>query len=798
MKQRYDAVKTNTTKLIVCIFCLFSLNSGIAQNTIDLSSSYDNYINLPREVAYAHLNKSLYVKGETLGFSVYVFDKNTKNPSKQTTNVYAVISDKDNKPVKEQMIWAKDGKASGIFYVDSLFTTGNYTFKAYTNWMRNFDEQNYYVQNIKIVDPSELDTDTKVISSTIDAQFLPEGGYLVTNTENNIGVVIKDAKGFGIPNISGNIIDQNDNLITEFKTNEMGIGKFSFHHERTNRYKVNLDFRNRIQSFDLEIGQTKGINMMLNELRSKVMLTLNTNAQTLPIITGKPYTLMIHNGFKSSTNSLAFSDALSITLAIEKENLEPGLNIFTVFNEKNQPILERLYFNFDGIETLTVSDPYFREDADSLAIQIPIKGLETNETAKISVSILPADTKSYNAHHNIVSYVMLQPYVKGYIENARHYFTDITPKKKFDLDNLLLTQGWSSYNWSNIFNNPPKQLYDFEQGLSFKATSNKHKGKGKFILHTTKNHDAQAYVLEEGETTFGDKGFIIEDEDMLEFTEIIDETKMKKANLSIQVSPIKIPSIRPKLDLFKFREQTRFEANTSDIVFDQSWEKVEQLDEVVIKADLEKKRFDKLSRKYSGGRIDIFDDEQRANTIDFATYLNGQGYQTSQNFGRLQIVRWRQGAPVSPLIYWNGQRVLDFDVFFNFDMKDIDYIAIDLTNKQYDAAQPSVAGSIHIKTDPNLRFKNDQRLKFNQKIGLPLTFTSPKKYYTPKYVYYNTEFFRDYGVIDWIPNAQLDASNNLSLKFLDTNTKEINVFIEGTTSKGKLISEEKLISIDDL
>lgn len=341
-------------------------------------------------------------------------------------------------------------------------------------------------------------------------------------------------------------------------------------------------------------------------------------------------------------------------------------------------------------------------------------------------------------------------------------------------------------------------MYDFEQGIAFKATSTKHKGDGKFILHTSKNHEAQAYVLKDGESTFADKGFIIEDEDMLEFTEVISESKMKKANLSVQLRPIKVPSIRPKLDLFNYREQTRFEANSSDIVFDQSWEKVEQLDEVVVQANIQKKRFDELSRKFGGGRVDLFDDDKRNNTVDLATYLNGQGYQTSQNFGRFSVVRWRFGEPVAPLIYWNGQRVLNFDIFFNFDMKDIDYIAIDLTNKQYDAAQPSAAGSIHIKTDPNLKFKNDKRLKFNQKIGLPLTFTSEKQYYAPKYVYYNTDFFRDYGVIDWIPEAEIDDTNMINLKFLDTNTKQIKVFIEGTTNTGKLISEAIEISVDDI
>lgn len=798
MKHNYDAPKTNTSILIAFLFCLFSFQNGISQNNPDPLISYNNYVHLPREVTYAHLNKSLYVQGETLGFSVYAFDKNTKAPSEQSTNIYAVICDKNNQPIKEQLIWAKDGKAYGLFEIDTLFTTGNYTFKAYTNWMRNFDEQNYYTQTIKVIDPYEFVTTPEIIISKLDAQFLPEGGHIVNNTDNNMGVVIKDAKGFGVPNITGQVLDQNQKVVSTFQTNAMGIGKFSFRHESNKRYKVNISFRNRIQTFDLSLGQPKGINIMLNELRSKLVLTFNTNAQTLPLISGKPYTLMIHNGFKSSSKSLEFDDTTSTSMVIEKKNLEPGINIFTVFNEKNQPILERLYFNFDGLETLATTNSYFRKKSDSIIVQVPIKGLDPEESVKLSVSVLPADTKSYKTDHNIVSFTMLQPYVKGNIENARYYFSDITEKKKYDLDNLLLTQGWSSYNWSTIFNNPPQQLYDFERGISFKATSKMHKGVGKFVLHSTKNHDAQAYVLKDDETTFSDRGFFVEDEDQLEFTEIVNDAKMKRANLSIQFSPIKIPSIRPKYNALDYKELTRFEANSSDFVFDKTWSNIEQLDEVLVNADTKDLRLEELSRKYSGGRVDIFDDDKRANSIDFATYLNSQGYQTVQNLGRLQIFRYRFGRAVSPVIYWNGQRVLDFDVFFNFDMRDVDYIAIDLTNKQYDAAQPSSAGSIHIQTDPKIRLKYNARLGVNQKVGLPLTFTSPKQYYAPKYAQYNSDFFINYGVIDWIPNADIDRFNTINLKFPDTNTKHIKLFIEGTTNKGKLISEEILLSIDDI
>jgi hypothetical protein len=149
-----------------------------------------------------------------------------------------------------------------------------------------------------------------------------------------------------------------------------------------------------------------------------------------------------------------------------------------------------------------------------------------------------------------------------------------------------------------------------------------------------------------------------------------------------------------------------------------------------------------------------------------------------------------------PTVFLNNQVVMDLDQLFRFDMSDIDYVVLDKTIRQYNGARVGEGGSIHLKTDLNFRFKNDKRKEFNQKVSLPLTFTSPKTFYAPKYIYYDSNFFREYGVIDWIPNVTLNQSNAINLKVLDTKTKQITLFIEGVTNEGRFISEEKVITIN--
>ena len=101
MAKKYSTSKITASKLFILLFCLFNFNVMTGQNKTNMQSAFNNYVNLPREVAFSHLNKSLYLKGETIGFSVYILDKNTKKPSAKTTNVYAVIKDEKNNTIKE-------------------------------------------------------------------------------------------------------------------------------------------------------------------------------------------------------------------------------------------------------------------------------------------------------------------------------------------------------------------------------------------------------------------------------------------------------------------------------------------------------------------------------------------------------------------------------------------------------------------------------------------------------------------------------------------------------------------------
>jgi hypothetical protein len=165
-----------------------------AQNKTNtaLLEAYSSYFESPREYVHVHLNKTTLIEGEPLGFTAYVFNA-YKKPSLRATNLYCTITDSSNSIVKEKLLLVQKGVSSNVFEIDSTLGPGEYKFNAYTNWMRNFDEQLYFSKSINVLNPEasgQLNRQNEAVE--LEVQILPEGGHLLQNLENVLGIVIKN------------------------------------------------------------------------------------------------------------------------------------------------------------------------------------------------------------------------------------------------------------------------------------------------------------------------------------------------------------------------------------------------------------------------------------------------------------------------------------------------------------------------------------------------------------------------------------------------------------------------------
>ena len=788
-------------KIILAVFLYSSSNTYLAaqENNFDkIVGAFQDYSKPYREIVYCHLNKSTYIKGESLGFSAYVLDKDLKIPSKTSKNLYCVITDSNDNIIKSKLVKVNSGFVNNVFNLDSLFTSGNYRFKAYTNWMKNFDEPNAFAEDFVVINPDDTTSIKKEVEENIlDAQFLPEGGYFVDNVITNVGVIIKNTNGFGVSNVEGDVYDSNNQFIATFKTNSFGISKFLINPKINENYTVKINHLDQSFEFKIDAIKSKGVSVHINAVKDKLSLNFKTNQRTLQEIRGKGYKLTFHNGKDVKGLELIFSENNLVKILDIKE-LFSGVNIFTLFNENNTPILERMFFNYNGIKSLNSGDASYATLKDSITISMPLlkKFTSSIDSTNVSISVLSEETKSYNRHHSIISYVFMQPYVKSYIENAAYYFTDITPKKKYDLDNLLITQGWSSYSWENVFNNNIQDNFAFEKGIVLKGNQNNER-QNDFILYPLKHNDGLVLNLSEDENSFVVSDLFPEGDEKLGLGTINKKGKVMTPNIYLQFFPSKIPDFNNEFRaLLPKKTSISMSAVPKDAFTLINLKDIQELDEVLIKSDYKKTELRKF-KESPFNDVDIFDDKKRARNLSFVNYVNQYlPYFTAIEQGGFISITNRMPTSLvnefsSPVVYLDDLLLGSLDMLIGFNMNQVDYVAANRngTGEGFIGAN----GVIRIYTSKEFK-KNWKRTFKNFKI--PLTFSENKKFYVPKYEVYNDKFFKEYGVIDWIPNCKIDNQGNLTFKVYNPSKNNIKIFIEGITSQGSYIVDTKVLNIE--
>ncbi|MCB8995646.1 MAG: TonB-dependent receptor plug domain-containing protein [Bacteroidales bacterium] len=84
-----------------------------------------------------------------------------------------------------------------------------------------------------------------------------------------------------------------------------------------------------------------------------------------------------------------------------------------------------------------------------------------------SFSVSIANAEDIKDDQNIVSNLLLDSDLKGKIENPAYYFSNWNPQKEKELDDLMLTNGWSRFSWPVVLSDnriPPK--FENEHGIS--------------------------------------------------------------------------------------------------------------------------------------------------------------------------------------------------------------------------------------------------------------------------------------------------------------------------------------------
>ena len=771
--------------LPLSFFLLFSIIS-FSQRNQKIENDYADYFNLSREIPYLHLNKTNFVEGEEVWFKAYVLDQKTQKLHQQTTNLYCNIYNEKGEFKQSKLLYVKNGVVSGNIKIDSTFTENTYIIKASTNWMRNFKEDQSFIQKIHIVTNKKADKELVNSDSNYDLQLLPEGGYLVESTNAVVGIIIKNLKDKGAQIKSGVLIDDKNKVIKQIRTNQFGLGKFSFFHKPNTNYKVKittLDDEEIIK--DIIPAKENGVTLSVeNPNTTIVKLHLETNSKTLRQNIGKKYYIYIHNTNSISKNSFTFKKKTNTyNFFLSTKKIPKGTNIVTILDENQKPILERVFFNYDKILFSKTNTKALTRSRDSISIQLQ----KSNDKIQyLSATFLPEDTKSYVLENTMFTKFFLKPFIKGNIEQSSYYFKNTNRKKLADLDLLLLNQGWSKYDWSNIFNDTPKVKFNFEKGITVTGiVKSKVKKSSNVVLFSPQNNLIINTPIVDNSFSFNN--VFLSDSSSVSFS-IQGKKRLQKPKINTV--------FYPKLDKSDINISTNnFIKSKTDLNFDKFITDGILLDEIEIEKKPKPNRKTKITKLFANSRSFKKTDKSYLKDRNILSFLTTKGFVIQGTFpfefisNNRGISNFRGNAGARTEVTLDNMPIVTQD---NNNLNLISYMTLD--DFEEIIISKNDGGQIFLFSDFN---KNRTSRNLFEKANKFIGFTKGKKYYKPNYYSTSNDIFKNYGAIFWKPNIVL-KENNSSFNIPHLKQDKIRVFIEGISSDGSIIFEEKTITVNNL
>jgi len=288
-----------------------------------------------------------------------------------------------------------------------------------------------------------------VIMDNISLHFFPEGGDAVQNIEGK--VAFKALNRYGkAADVSGEIIDEEGNLVTTFKSYHEGMGTFNITYKDKKKYFAKILRPEGINDkFELPSSQKNGFSMsLLSQTKNQIEFQIYNPSNEMPMVIVR------------AKDEIVYSSPLSIkkgnsTVKIPVTAFPVGIMQVTLFDHLKNPQCERLVFVNKHkqlkVEVTPNKEKYLPREEIELQVKVSD---ENNKPVDASLSVAVVDDKvisfANDKQDNILSYFLMSSDLQGKVENPNFYFKKNEIKADSALDFVMMTHGWRRFSWQEI------------------------------------------------------------------------------------------------------------------------------------------------------------------------------------------------------------------------------------------------------------------------------------------------------------------------------------------------------------
>ncbi len=459
----FESIFLNTKEQIA--FMQSNLKGDVfIENFDELLRNYNNYN--PLEKVFLHTDKDAYFAGEMIWYNGYAVLGAYHHFSTGSMQIHVDLIDENNTVVVSKIHKLIEGKGEGNIIIPTELPEGKYQLRAYTNWMRNFDDAFFFTKTIQLLNTNKKEDNKLITNNTVDLQFFPEGGHAVNGLNGKITFKAIGSDGYS-REVKGIIKNSEGKTVVPINTIYNGMGFFTLNPQANETYTAVLE---NGTTHELPIAKTEGYSMLIDNLDAN---NIKVKVQASNTLRSKPfYIIGTINNEKYYQGKFAFNAQLVFDFEIPKNKFPSGVMTLTLFDQNMQPWSERAVFinnNEELIIQTEINDSNFKK-REKIELKVNIKDVYgTPLSTNFSVAITDADRAEKNKlGTNILTHLLLESNLKGHIENPGYYFSDNKRSTRAKLDLVMATHGWRKFNWQDMENkdfNSPKE-FQFKRGYS--------------------------------------------------------------------------------------------------------------------------------------------------------------------------------------------------------------------------------------------------------------------------------------------------------------------------------------------
>lgn len=750
----------------------------------------------PQEKIYLHIDKPFYAPGEVIWFKAYLTAGSYHQPSPLSFTVNVDLVDGKKKVVQSSKLKSENGFAHGYFALSDSLQAGEYVLRAYTPWMRNFDESYFFYKQLRIFGDGATSAGSN--DQSVDLQFFPEGGSLVAGLETRIGFKAIGTDGLS-HRVKFRVIDEANTELKQAETNQFGMGFFTLAAQTGKKYFAEIAGGKK---YELPSAQPTGFLVAVTNKPETpdVVVRIQSNDAT-----ANRQQILVVAQTRGVVAYMAKTD-LSINrvfVKIPKDRLPSGITQITLFDAKGTPVAERLVFvNHDDAMRVSVT-PNKTSYKPREKVELAIKSADKNGapmSANFSLSVVDNLQVFHDANQaNIIAHLWLSSDVKGKIENAGYYFNPENTDRHDALDVLLMTQGWRRFVWNDLLAGKwPEVKYPIDRGFKINGKlldilTKKPVADGKVTFLSTDPASGGIMIARTGTT--GE--FELSDLNFYDSAEVVLQGENKRGNKTI---------------VFQINDE---EKPAGFYLFFPSRDAKKEMEDAYVKNSLERQRID-AAYKFDEKTIMLQEVQVSAKKIDDeaqAKKVYGSGSSTLKMSDMpaaaslshpLQVIQGRvagvsvTGSGLSYSVLIRGVGSLSN----NEPMYMIDNVQVDATTLA--SLSPRDIESVEIFKGPDAAVfgasgANGAVLFYTKRgkytsgarqgiINLKFAgYATPRQFYTPKYDEQKPEHEKpDRRVtVFWAPVVQTDSTGNAKVSFFNGDVEtSLTGTIEGLSGYG--------------